>query len=237
MKALSEMATVMRSLFGEAMKCSQCNRRGSSNRSRCLYCGGELVSDKTSGPIQCCGCQSEMVEVEHHGVLIDVCSGCDSIWFDNGELEAILERPPHSDQHVSEGGSSNQRFEGVASTESTQSGVRSCPHCAKSMGQLNYKHLSGVIVDVCRFHGVFLDHLELEKLQEFAATGGLAQAKKRIKQEETQQEKRQLESKTRRRLQATRNVRRGPNFGTLHAERVRYGNWAGDVFAFLKKHW
>ena len=141
------------------MNCSQCNRRGHSNRSSCLYCGGKMVSDKTLRTIHCCGCQSEMVEVEQHGVLIDVCSRCDSIWFDNGELEAVLERTPHPDQHPDQHFSdvhpSSQGLNRTSSIKSTHSGVRTCPHCSKPMGQLNYKRLSGVLIDVCRFHGVF----------------------------------------------------------------------------------
>jgi len=222
------------------MKCSQCNRRGRSNRSNCLYCGGEMVSDKTSGTIHCCGCQSEMVEVEHHGVLIDVCSGCDSIWFDNGELETILERAPHPEQHISDVNPSSQGLDRTYRTsfiEPIHSSIRSCPHCVKPMGQLNYKRLSGVVIDVCRFHGVFLDHLELEKLQDFAATGGLSQAKTRIKDEATQQEKKQRQSKNRRKLQANRSVRRGSNFDGLYRDRELHRKWLNDVLTFLKRYW
>lgn len=43
----------------------------------------------------CCPkCGHAMVEVELDGVKVDKCTGCKGIYFDDGELEQILERQP-----------------------------------------------------------------------------------------------------------------------------------------------
>jgi hypothetical protein len=43
----------------------------------------------------------------------------------------------------------------------------------------NFGGTSGVIVDVCKEHGVWLDHAELEKVLAFVRGGGLARARER----------------------------------------------------------
>ncbi len=43
----------------------------------------------------------------------------------------------------------------------------------------NFRETSGVVVDVCAAHGVWLDRGELATLIEFAATGAMAEAERR----------------------------------------------------------
>jgi Zn-finger nucleic acid-binding protein len=44
----------------------------------------------------------------------------------------------------------------------------------------NFRESSGVVVDVCAAHGVWFDRGELAKVIEFAGTGALAEADRRI---------------------------------------------------------
>jgi Zn-finger nucleic acid-binding protein len=44
----------------------------------------------------------------------------------------------------------------------------------------NFRESSGVVVDVCAAHGVWFDRGELAKVIEFASTGALAEADRRI---------------------------------------------------------
>ena len=59
---------------------------------------------------------------------------------------------------------------------------RPCPVCRKLMNRSNYGGGSGVIVDVCGPHGVFLDRGELTKIVDFLEKGGWERVKKREKQ-------------------------------------------------------
>jgi Zn-finger nucleic acid-binding protein len=59
---------------------------------------------------------------------------------------------------------------------------RPCPVCRKLMNRSNYGGGSGVIVDVCGPHGVFLDRGELTKIVDFLEKGGWDRVKKREKQ-------------------------------------------------------
>ena len=41
--------------------------------------------------LKCPKCQHGMQEVTHEGIVIDRCTHCHGLWFDAGELGAILE--------------------------------------------------------------------------------------------------------------------------------------------------
>ena len=45
--------------------------------------------------MRCPKCGMELIEVDYRGIKVDKCSGCDGIWLDAGELEAVskLEKP------------------------------------------------------------------------------------------------------------------------------------------------
>jgi len=53
---------------------------------------------------------------------------------------------------------------------------RKCPSCGEPMLRRNFHGSSGVVVDVCGPHGIWLDRGELATLIEFASTGAMAKA-------------------------------------------------------------
>lgn len=52
-----------------------------------------------------------------------------------------------------------------------------CPECSALMNRQNFGRRSGVIIDQCAAHGVWLDAQELERIARFIADGGLARAR------------------------------------------------------------
>lgn len=42
--------------------------------------------------MKCCKCGMEMVSLEFKGITVDRCTGCEGIYLDKGELEAILSK-------------------------------------------------------------------------------------------------------------------------------------------------
>ena len=48
-----------------------------------------------------------------------------------------------------------------------------CPECSQMMNRFNFAKVSGVIVDECRTHGVWLDSDELGKIAAYVKSGGL----------------------------------------------------------------
>ena len=59
----------------------------------------------------------------------------------------------------------------------TADGYLPCPCCGSRMNRLNFKRISGVVIDRCRDCGWWLDAGELESIPAFIAAGGIEQAK------------------------------------------------------------
>lgn len=49
----------------------------------------------------------------------------------------------------------------------------SCPRCGRYMNRENFSKISGIVIDRCGDHGVWLDSGELERIRLFIASGGL----------------------------------------------------------------
>jgi Zn-finger nucleic acid-binding protein len=58
-----------------------------------------------------------------------------------------------------------------------------CPTCSALMNRHNFGGTSGVIVDVCGRHGVWFDAGELPRVLTFVESGGLAESRRRERQE------------------------------------------------------
>jgi Zn-finger nucleic acid-binding protein len=58
-----------------------------------------------------------------------------------------------------------------------------CPDCSRHMHRRNFGRASGVIIDECHDHGVWLDCDELGKIAAFVASGGVAYGRKLLAEE------------------------------------------------------
>lgn len=58
-----------------------------------------------------------------------------------------------------------------------------CPQCAQLMNRMNFARCSGVIVDICRGHGIWFDRDELRGIIEFIRAGGLELARNKEKRQ------------------------------------------------------
>ena len=102
--------------------------------------------------------------------LIERCETCMGMFFDPGELEALLDKSV-----------SNVYFIDYDQLKSLKTVKRhndypityiKCPICKKLMNRINFGSQSGVIVDKCKGHGVWLDGGELRRLMEWIKAGG-----------------------------------------------------------------
>jgi hypothetical protein len=65
------------------------------------------------------------------------------------------------------------------------------------MNRVNFARISGVVVDVCKGHGTFLDPGELHAIVQFIHGGGLQRARTRQLEELREQERRAQEAEHR----------------------------------------
>lgn len=138
----------------------------------------------TDAALPCPECEGQPLSVIEFGtepaIRIERCGKCYGTFFNPGELEALLDAqtnplvwidPVQLQQIAADYGFTHQVV------------YRKCPMCAERMSHLNFGGSSGVILDRCGIHGVWLEGSELRRLTEWWRAGGkhLHQANEKIK--------------------------------------------------------
>lgn len=114
----------------------------------------------------CPRCQEKMRIVKINDVNIDLCEGCEGIWFDNDELQELLKMGESSASQSSLAPSFDAEFE---RTETPGISGLKCPRCNGELFRYNYMISSGIIIDGCeKGCGIFMDDGEIRKVFKFA---------------------------------------------------------------------
>ena len=167
--------------------CLNCGRVNGPGRDSCLYCGGLIEADAAAGPPKCPRCKTEMELEVVEGIELDICYSCGGTWYDREELEEHLAKAS---------GESSEDDAGAAAKADWQrkdAMYLKCPKCGRPMNRVNFGRRSGVIVDVCGPHGVFLDAGELEQIGSFEGSGKADMARhdeRRFQEAKEKQDKR-----------------------------------------------
>jgi uncharacterized protein len=102
--------------------------------------------------MECPKCNAKMiertVEVLHGKVVIDQCSSCKGLWFDNGEAEQ-LKKSWMSDFLDSGDPRIGKTYNRVRDIQ--------CPRCAKPLSKIHDPKQSHLEYEACAEHGVFMD--------------------------------------------------------------------------------
>jgi Zn-finger nucleic acid-binding protein len=186
----------------------------------CAFCGtrndidltglGEYTVNAPQAVRTCPRCKAPLqtIDLKVQGTfLIERCEQCLGLFFDPGELEALLNASVANVFDIN-----RKLIDGLnQSPRSAEYGVGyiPCPVCAKLMNRVSYGVRSGVIIDRCGAHGVWLDGGELRQLLEWAASGG------QILTRERQEERKREEERTQQRLERERLVRAARDDGAL----------------------
>lgn len=155
----------------------------------CAHCGAEatreVVEDET--PLECPRCREPMQALKLGGTVARECAVCGGLWLDPESLQKL------SDSREERAGIVGMLAARVPSAATPPDVVRyvPCPRCERLMNRKNFAQSSGVILDVCAKHGVWLDRGELERVLGFVAGGGLARARAH-EQERLVEEQRRL---------------------------------------------
>lgn len=186
--------------------CSNCSAPLLPDTIRCEYCGSRndvdlkgihyYTTHETESERACprCSISLQTIDLKINGrFFIERCNQCLGLFFDPGELDALLDAAVTNVFVIDRG-----RLEQIGSSGPSASypvGYIKCPVCSKVMNRVNFGARSGVIVDVCKDHGVWLDGGELRQLFEWMKAGGklLDQERReqRRKDEEHEQHRRQ----------------------------------------------
>jgi Zn-finger nucleic acid-binding protein len=146
----------------------------------CARCGAdarrEAVDEET--PLSCPRC-SEPLQALRLGITVArECASCGGLFLDPESLQSLCNAREEHSAVVS------ALAARVPTSGATPDVVRyvPCPRCAKLMNRVNFAKSSGVIMDVCKADGVWLDRGELQRVIGFVEAGGLAVAREREKE-------------------------------------------------------
>ncbi len=162
--------------------CTHCNAPLPKDSIICAYCGARNDIDLGGGKKRldlrphekrtCPVCDIALITVDIGVKLplyVDHCESCFGLFFDNEELETLIKAKvqPHSNVNYKKLRelNDNPRYVDIVT-------YRHCPVCDTVMNRTNYAKRSGVIMDVCKEHGIWLDPSELTQILEWSAVTG-----------------------------------------------------------------
>jgi Zn-finger nucleic acid-binding protein len=184
---------VIRKLDGPSLICPECYARNLDGCRYCTACGigftpRAIPSEEIELPCPCCGALMPVREVG--GVVLNECPGCHGLWVPDGKFEALVQRAieAQAQRGSALGDVQTPRVQG-ANPASGPVAYRRCPACETIMNRHNFQRRSGVIVDVCKPHGTWLDADELEQIGGFIRSGGFAVAQARDAEQRRESER------------------------------------------------
>jgi Zn-finger nucleic acid-binding protein len=174
--------------------CPGCCARISGRARFCHHCATPLVIEQQAGeptghPCPACGASRPLASRRLGSAAISAleCGGCGGLFLGHDAFRLIADRarveqvpardhlptpPPPLRQQAGRGPL-----------------YRPCPRCATRMSRQNYGRSSGVIVDLCRRHGVWLDAEELDRILAWIRSGGPRREDERLKLELEERER------------------------------------------------
>jgi Zn-finger nucleic acid-binding protein len=177
--------------------CPSCMTRVSDRARFCHNCAKPIVVAATPGTstkqgCPSCGLKHKMVSrsMGDPPVSILECGRCAGVWLGNDGFALVRD---HARESASDDHPSPQRGPGSPPDPRPRQGgavYRRCPDCREFMYRKNYGGKSGVILDVCKSHGLWFDARELERVLRWIRRGGEERARKRVEHEEQQRERR-----------------------------------------------
>lgn len=175
----------MSSLFkatDPSIACNKCGGSISVGANKCSYCDTKYDRDLTvlkygieSGKSgrNCPDCKVELQSINLEigsKFIVERCEDCYGIFLDKLELEELLKLiynyPGEPDV---------ARLNQLLQCPDRRREVvkyRNCPDCKRMMARKNFGKRSGVIMDICRIHGTWLDSGELYDLIKWSSAGG-----------------------------------------------------------------
>jgi Zn-finger nucleic acid-binding protein len=144
------------------------------------------------------------------GLALNECAKCHGLWVPEGRLDSLVERALAArERRAPLGFTTKQPREIARKAPASLLAYRRCPVCEAFMLRQNYERRSGIIIDVCRAHGTWLDADELEAIGAFILSGGLVEARAKEAESARDEQRRRREQKVQLALLSQRVSSRG----------------------------
>lgn len=197
--------------------CPQCLSRVSDRARFCHHCATPLVPELAAGdetPLVCPVCREphQLTSRLLGEVTVLECGRCVGLWLGNETFRQLTERASKEALAVEQHFSAGDRGSTPQAAQQQGFRYRNCVVCGQMMHRRNYGRKSGVIIDVCRDHGVWFDADELPGILAWIRSGGLAEANQRRAADALREE---------RLKRATQSSGRSPGLGPMGGEPQR----------------
>ncbi|HUT89389.1 MAG TPA: zinc ribbon domain-containing protein [Thermoguttaceae bacterium] len=177
--------------------CPKCLARVSDQARFCHHCGTALTPELVAGdetPLVCpvCGEPHRLTSRRIGEVTVLECDHCAGLWLGTETFKQLAERASDAidvDQFFA---SARARPANLDSPEQKARGqwrYRNCVVCGNMMHRRNYGPRSGVIIDVCKDHGVWFDADELPRILDWVRSGGKAKAEEERAAQQAREER------------------------------------------------
>jgi Zn-finger nucleic acid-binding protein len=190
-------------------RCSNCNAPLPDGSPLCAYCGDRNDIDlkgihyytthenDTVRTCPRCDCRLKTIDLKLNGTfLIERCDQCLGLFFDPGELEAVLDATVNNVFLIDRSGLDSINLH--RQLEQYPIAYIKCPVCSQLMNRVNFGVRSGVIIDRCKVHGLWLDGGELRHLMEWMKLGGKLLDQERQEQNRKEELKKEIEQRQKR---------------------------------------
>lgn len=145
----------------------------------CGHCGERAVdvaetADEKAGA--CPRCKVELQSLKIDTTTIRECLQCGGFWTSVETFENLCADKEQQSAVVNYAAAKPRDHDAA-----TPISYVPCPDCKQLMNRSNFARSSGVIIDLCKEHGVWFDADELPKIIDFIDKGGLARSREKEK--------------------------------------------------------
>jgi Zn-finger nucleic acid-binding protein len=171
------------------MNCSSCGAPLPAKSLVCPFCSTRNAVDlrglsvstgkAPAAPRACPECRAGMESLNvgrRERFFIEMCPRCHGLFFDLNELHALLDDAVVPTYEIDYPLLAKVQEESPAPRRAA---YVPCPDCAKLMNKVQFAPRSGVVIDRCRDHGIWLEGGELRRLMEWKKAGGQVMEQRR----------------------------------------------------------
>ena len=178
----------------------------------CPRCGAKAVQTQTKteenlGSCPRCRVQLNLLQVKDSDLC--ECQKCGGLWADVETFENICASRENRAAVLS---LISTRHSALENKHPARINYVPCPDCKQLMNRNNFARSSGVIIDICKHHGVWFEAEELPKIIEFIRRGGLEHARRKEKLEIDDQRDRLRQEQQKLRLEQNRSSAQGSSW-------------------------
>ncbi len=145
----------------------------------CGHCGEQSVNAETISderPGVCPRCKIELQTLKIDATTIRECLKCGGFWTGVETFENLCSDKEQQSAVLNYAGAKPRDTDAATPIRYVP-----CPDCEQLMNRSNFARISGVIIDLCKHHGVWFDADELPKIIDFIEKGGLTRSREKEK--------------------------------------------------------